>query len=136
MAYYRISPQKRSIFGSLSITSILVLVTVFAYFIFYILLAAETIPIDFIAIKPSNIFQGMYVWTFITSMFMHGGFFHLFVNMISLLFIGSLVERIIGRKRFFWFYMIAGIAAGLFFVVSSPLFPGAFYTFSVRASGP
>ena len=135
MAYYTLSPRKRNIFNSLSVTSILVLINVLAYFIFYLLIIGETIPIDSVAIKPSNIFQGMYIWTFITSMFMHGGFFHLFVNMISLMFIGSLVEKIIGRKRFFWFYMIAGIAAGLFFVVSSPLFPGDFDTFAVGASG-
>src|SRR3989344_2455966 len=47
---------------------------------------------------------------------MHGGLFHLFVNMFSLFFLGSLTERIIGRKRFFWFYLIAGIIGGLFFV--------------------
>jgi len=134
MAYYRIS-ERKSIFSSFSVTSILILITVIAYFIFYILIATETIPIDFVAIKPANIFNGQYPWTFITSMFMHAGFFHLFVNMLSLLFIGSLVERIIGKKRYFWFYMISGLLAGLFFVLSSPIFPGDFDTFAVGASG-
>ena len=135
MVSYRISERKRGIFSSFSVNSILILITVIAYFVFYILIAAQTIPIDFVAIKPSNIFQGMYLWTFITIMFMHGGFFHLFVNMLSLLFIGSLVERILGKKRYFWFYMISGLFAGLFFVLSSPIFPGDFNTFAVGASG-
>lgn len=46
---------------------------------------------------------------------MHAGFFHLFVNMFSLLFVGNLVEKLIGRKRYFWFYIISGLFAGLFF---------------------
>ena len=37
-------------------------------------------------------------------MFMHGNFTHLLLNMISLFFIGSFVEKLIGRKRFFWLF--------------------------------
>jgi len=36
--------------------------------------------------------------------------------MISLFFIGNFVEKLIGRRRFFWLYIIAGLFAGLFFV--------------------
>jgi membrane associated rhomboid family serine protease len=36
--------------------------------------------------------------------------------MFSLFFLGSLTERIIGRRRFFWFYLIAGVIGGLFFI--------------------
>src|SRR3989344_3740463 len=54
--------------------------------------------------------------------FMYGSLAHLLFNMISLFFIGNFVEKIIGRKRFFWFYIIAGILAGLFYVILSYLF--------------
>jgi len=47
---------------------------------------------------------------------MHGNFTHLFVNMISMFFIGNFVERLIGKRRYLWFYLIAGLVAGLFFV--------------------
>jgi len=50
---------------------------------------------------------------------MHGNFTHLFVNMVSLFFIGNFVEKLIGRKRFFWLYMLSGLFAGIFFVVVS-----------------
>ena len=62
-----------------------------------------------------SFFQGN-VWTLLTSMFMHGNFTHLFVNMFSLFFLGNFIEKLIGRKRFFWLYMLSGIIAGLFFV--------------------
>jgi membrane associated rhomboid family serine protease len=53
---------------------------------------------------------------------MHGGFFHLIVNMFVLFSLGNLSEKIIGRKRYLWFYVISGIIAGLFFVVLAYFF--------------
>ncbi len=67
-------------------------------------------------------FLGGKIWTLLTSMFMHGNFTHLFVNMVSLFFLGSFIERLIGRKRFFWLYMLSGLFAGLFFVFLAYLF--------------
>ena len=66
---------------------------------------------------------------------MHGGFFHLFANMFSLLFAGNLGEKILGRKRFLWFYLISGLFAGIFFVLISFIFPADFNTYAVGASG-
>lgn len=133
--YYRISERKRGIFSSLSVTSILILINIAAFIFFLVLINSGAVSMDFIAIKPSNILYGDYLWTFITSMFMHAGLFHLFANMLSLLFIGSLVERILGQRRYFYFYMISGLLAGLFFVFSSLIFSGDFDTFAVGASG-
>jgi len=54
-------------------------------------------------------------------MFVHAGFFHLFVNMISLFFLGSFLERLIGKKRFIFIYFASGILASLFFIAFSLL---------------
>jgi len=77
--------------------------------------------LSFVALQPNAFFSGV-VWTLLTSMFMHGGFSHLFVNMISLFFIGNFVEKLVGRKRFFWLYMLSGLFAGLMFVVLAYFF--------------
>jgi membrane associated rhomboid family serine protease len=68
-------------------------------------------------------------------MFMHAGFFHLFVNMLSLLFVGNLVERLIGKRRFLLFYLLAGLFAGLFFVLTSLFLKSDFNAYAVGASG-
>ena len=68
-------------------------------------------------------------------MFMHGGFFHIFANMLSLFFIGSLVERILGARRYLFFYLISGLLAGVFFVLSSLLFTSDMNSYAVGASG-
>ncbi len=53
------------------------------------------------------------LWRLITSTFLHGGVMHLVSNMVSLVFIGSLIEPVIGRRRFFFAYLITGILASL-----------------------
>jgi len=133
---YQVYPKKkRSLFGNLSVNSTLILVNVVLFVLFSILLTSNIIPIDAVAIKPLNILQGQYLWTFLTSMFMHAGFFHIFVNMLSMFFVGSLVEKILGSKRYFSFYLFAGLFAGLFFVLSSFFLPDIMETFAVGASG-
>ena len=49
----------------------------------------------------------------ITSMFLHGGWMHIIGNMLFLWVFGRNVEDILGSGRFFAFYMLCGIAAGL-----------------------
>jgi membrane associated rhomboid family serine protease len=127
--------------GGISINLALILINVLAFIIFSILLALKFIKMDYIAINPSNIFAGKYLWTFITSMFMHASFLHLFANMLSLVFVGSVVEKIIGKKRYLLFYLSAGIFAAIFFVAASFVLsnffnlPGDFTTYAVGASG-
>jgi membrane associated rhomboid family serine protease len=41
--------------------------------------------------------------------------------MFSLFFIGSITESIIGKRRFFWFYIFSGIFAGIFFILLAML---------------
>lgn len=128
--------QKRGIFSGMSVNLTLVLINVVLFIVFSLLISVNQQYTDFIAIKPSNILSGQYLWTFLTSMFMHGGFFHLLANMLTLFFIGGLVEKLLGKKRYFGFYMLSGIFAALAFVVLSGLiFISDVNTYAVGASG-
>ena len=49
----------------------------------------------------------------VTHMFMHGGFFHLFLNMLGLWMFGGLMEKMWGPKRFLIFYFICGLTAAV-----------------------
>ena len=51
--------------------------------------------------------------TIFTSMFMHGGFFHIFGNMLYLWIFGYNVEDTLGHGRFLGFYLASGVAAAL-----------------------
>jgi membrane associated rhomboid family serine protease len=132
---YRKKKKRKNPLNLFSVNTIIIFINVILFIIFSILLRLNLLTLDYIAIQPANIFQGMYLWTFITSMFMHAGFFHLFVNMLSLFFVGSLIEKIIGRRRYISFYLIAGIISSLLFVLASLLIPADFNAYAVGASG-
>ena len=44
-------------------------------------------------------------------MFMHGGFWHIFFNMYTLVMFGTVVERYLGPKKFLLFYFVCGLGA-------------------------
>lgn len=54
-----------------------------------------------------------HVYQFITYMFMHANFAHLFFNMFALWMFGNTLENMWGSPRFLLYYMVCGIGAGL-----------------------
>lgn len=67
-----------------------------------------------------SLFQQFF--SFISFMFLHGGFWHLFGNMLSLYIFGDNVEDRLGPIRYLFFYLLCGIFSGLvhlFFNLSS-----------------
>lgn len=63
---------------------------------------------------PIMLFKG-YVYQLITYMFLHGGFFHIIMNMYALWLFGSELEYYWGTKEFYKYYFITGIGAGLIY---------------------
>ena len=58
---------------------------------------------------------GFMPFQFISYMFLHADFGHLFSNMFGLFMFGPLLEREWGPKKFLFFYFFTGIGAGLLF---------------------
>ena len=52
-------------------------------------------------------------YQFVTYMFMHGSFAHIFFNMFALWMFGNSIENAWGPKKFLIFYFVCGIGAGL-----------------------
>ncbi len=52
-------------------------------------------------------------YQFITYMFMHGSFSHIFLNMLALWMFGSVLEQVWGPKKFLFYYFVTGIGAAL-----------------------
>lgn len=73
--------------------------------------------------------------TLLTSMFMHGGFAHLFGNMLFLWIFGDNLEHTLGRGRYLIFYLVCGVIASLAHVFSTVAFGGNPYIPSLGASG-
>ncbi|KGD66467.1 rhomboid family protein [Alcanivorax nanhaiticus] len=58
--------------------------------------------------------------TFLSSMFMHGDWFHLLGNMVWLVLFGIAMERYWGALRFGVAYLVAGLGADLLFILVDP----------------
>lgn len=50
---------------------------------------------------------------YVTNIFLHANFTHLFMNMFALWMFGSILERDLNSKRFLIYYLVTGIGAGL-----------------------
>ncbi len=84
------------------------------------------------AVYTPYVLEGQY-WRLITAMFLHFGFEHLAYNMFSLIFLGDILENIVGPVRYLIVYLVGGLggnALSLFMSVQS-----GSYKVSAGASG-
>lgn len=67
------------------------------------------------AVRPLLFWQGGYLWQPFTYMWLHsqGGLLHIAMNMFVLWMFGSQLALAWGARRFFRFYMVCGVGAGL-----------------------
>ncbi|MBM3230345.1 rhomboid family intramembrane serine protease [Candidatus Pacearchaeota archaeon] len=108
-----------SLFKHIGATFWLICANVFFFFLFSFLIRLGILDIGMIEAQPRALLGGEHLWTIITSMFMHQSFFHLFVNMFTLFFLGAFCERIIGKRRFLSLYFISGVVAVAFFAIGA-----------------
>jgi len=66
---------------------------------------------DTYGLIPEKIVHGQSLFSPFTSMFIHGGFMHIFGNMLYLYIFGNNIEDIMGHRRFILFYLLCGMAA-------------------------
>ena len=56
------------------------------------------------------------MWRLITAQYLHWNFWHIFMNMLGLYFLGPPLEREWGRRKFFAVYTAAGLLGNIFYV--------------------
>ncbi|WP_444668245.1 rhomboid family intramembrane serine protease [Cereibacter changlensis] len=72
---------------------------------------------------PAAVTSGQGWAGFLTSMFLHGGWMHLFGNMLFLYIFGDNLEDLMGHVGFLVFYLAAGLAAAAGQVLADPWSP-------------
>lgn len=85
----------------------------------YFLPSIETLLLWGANFRPLTL-DGEY-WRLLSSVFLHIGLFHFLMNMYALLFIGLLLEPILGKSRFLIAYLLSGIAGSVASVAWNPL---------------
>ena len=83
-------------------------------FIFIAMSIGTLLGINFMGLACWDITSPNFHWyQLITAMFVHGGIFHIFGNMLALLSLGSTVEDTMSTKRFVGYYLLCGLIGGI-----------------------
>ncbi|MEN8148548.1 MAG: rhomboid family intramembrane serine protease [Planctomycetota bacterium] len=120
--WYRKQEPRRISVSSWSVVKILVAVNVACFLVQAMAYEAGWDPAHRgLGMKPDDVIGRFHVWQLFTSMFLHAPGnpipWHLVFNMFVLWMFGPYVEQRLGKWSFFRFYMLAGLAAGLAYVV-------------------
>lgn len=62
-------------------------------------------------------FGELQIWRFLTFQFLHANTTHLLFNMVGLWFVGEMVERRLGRRRYLAFYLLCGAAGAVMYLI-------------------
>ncbi len=65
----------------------------------------------------AGFFQELKLWQVVTYMFLHGGWFHVLFNLLSLWMFAGELEQLWGSRMFLRYYLLTGIGAGIFIAV-------------------
>ncbi|MGM0381361.1 MAG: rhomboid family intramembrane serine protease [bacterium] len=71
----------------------------------------------YFALIPAYVLRYGFIWQLVTYQFLHGGFFHILINMFVLWMFGVELERRWGAAGFLRFYLVCGIAGGAAMVI-------------------
>lgn len=75
----------------------------------------------YFGLVPYYVTRRFFVWQFVTYLFLHDGIWHLLFNMLFLYFFGMDLERTWGTRRFYEYYFLTGVGAGVITVLVDTL---------------
>ncbi len=87
------------------------------------------------AFVPADFFAGQNLWTLITSMFMHGDYVHIIMNMWFFIIITDNCEHAMGHILYLITYFVSGFVGTLLHAVSTLILPFMTLIPSLGASG-
>jgi len=73
------------------------------------------------ALIPIAVIPGLRIWQPLTYVFLHGGLFHLLINMLMLWMFGRELELVWGKRRFLNYFLLCGVGAGVINVIVKTL---------------
>jgi len=119
-----------------SATVTLIVVNALVYIFQYYLLPQIAPAFEFekyFALSLDGLRAG-HVWQLLTYQFMHGGFWHIFLNCWAIYVFGRVVETALGKRRMLTLYFLSGVVGGLVQMLCAWLFPEHFGGAVVGAS--
>jgi rhomboid family protein len=84
---------------------------------------------------PYLVTHRLYIWQPVTYLFLHGGLWHLVINMLFLWMFGCDIERAWGARRTYEYFFLTGVGAGLINVFVKTIGIGSAMVTTIGASG-
>ena len=81
--------------------------------VLFIITSLSRMAFTYLSLIPVLVIRKGFFWQPFTYMFVHGGMWHILLNMLALFLFGLPVERRLGSNEFLLFYFVAGLGAGL-----------------------
>jgi membrane associated rhomboid family serine protease len=133
MRYTRYPTRRSSFFGYFPTGVKWLLVTNTAVFLLTSILPYAPVRTLF-ALTWAGVVDNFYVWQPFTYLFIHGGIWHLLLNMFTLWMFGVQLEQDWGTRQFLKYYFICGIGAGICILLVNGAI-GAYTIPTIGASG-
>ncbi|MHC4149569.1 MAG: rhomboid family intramembrane serine protease [Planctomycetota bacterium] len=115
---FRYSPQMRfTLPKTTPVVKKLLIINITVFFATMIIRPFGDFLFTWFSLYPTDWATSLQLWRLVTYQFLHGGFWHILVNMWVLWMFGSTLERPWGGKRFLYFYLGCGVAGGLFYLL-------------------
>lgn len=77
----------------------------------------------YLGMTPAIFWSQFTLWMPFTYMFLHGGIWHVLMNMLTLWMLGGDVENVFGTRQFIIYYLVCGAGAGLLVAILQPGIP-------------
>ena len=111
---FQSNPGEFSYKPTLFTNAIKILISVnFGIFVLQSLSQSEALFFPLFGLVPKLVWSERMIWQPFTYLFLHGGIWHVLINMFVLWMFGSELERLWGRHEFLKFYFITGMGSGL-----------------------
>jgi membrane associated rhomboid family serine protease len=95
----------------------LLIINVVVFVASYMIPTLGNLFFTWFSVLPDTVGKSLQVWRLITYQFLHGGFGHIFMNMLILYFFGPMLEGQWGSRRFIVFYLICGAMGGVLYTL-------------------
>lgn len=73
--------------------------------------------IEWFGLVPASVVHGGFIWQPFTYLFLHGGIWHILINLLFLAMFGADLEHMWGAKKFYVYFFLCGVGAGLINIV-------------------
>ncbi len=117
---HRYAPQMRMNFPQLTpMVKAILFINIGVFFVQLLVQSASSRdPITLLfSVFPYSLGAKLQVWRLITYQFLHGGFWHIAMNMLGLYFLGPTLERHWSSRRFLTFYLGCGATGGVLYIL-------------------